>query len=509
MRLSQTRLLVAALGLGSLDVAAAGCWNDGLEACLQDARIPFKVKCDSDWGSYNKSANTRLPFQPAAVAIPTSPLQVSRAVRCAGKHRVKVQAKSGGNSYGAFSLGGLDGQLTIDLAHFNQTVLAGDGVTAIVGGGVLLGHMATDLFNQNKRAVSHGVCPPVGIGGHSTHGGWGYTSRAWGLTLDHILELEVVLANGTIVKASPKVNPDVFWAMRGAADSIGIAVSFKLRTQPAPEEVINFRYEWTSIYESVDAAVDLFSKLQSYISNPARVDRRLSFSLQTIANPSPNSTDLIKVLRLEGTFLGSFADYNTTIEPFMLADLPEPLTRDTESNNYLDSLKPISPTGNLNTAPMYLDFFANSVTVDSPGMSEAAIRSYFDYMINGPKPSAAYLSSMELWGGADSQINRPDIRGIDFAAYPHRNVFWTAHNMVRVGPGQPFPEEAITWLQGLRQAIIESTTVHTAAYPNLLDTTLSRDEAHEVYFGPQVLPRLKSIKKKVDPWDLYWNPHSL
>lgn len=90
-------------------------------------------------------------------------------------------------------------------------MLAKDGVTAIVGGGVRLGSMAKDLYDQNKRAVSHGICPPVGIGGHSTHGGWGFTSRAWGLTLDHILELEVVLANGTIVRATPKKNSDIFW----------------------------------------------------------------------------------------------------------------------------------------------------------------------------------------------------------------------------------------------------------------------------------------------------------
>ncbi|KAL1839980.1 hypothetical protein VTJ49DRAFT_943 [Mycothermus thermophilus] len=511
MRFSPSHLLVAALGLGIFDAADASCscWNKGLEACLRTKRIPYKVKCDADWADYSRTPNLRLPFKPAAIALPDTPQQVSQAVRCAAQNNVKVQAKSGGNSYGAFSFGGKDGQLTIDLGKFNQTLLAADGVTAIVGGGVRLGSMAIDLYNQNKRAISHGICPSVGIGGHSTHGGWGFTSRAWGLTLDHILELEVVLANGTIVNASPDNHPDIFWAMRGAADSIGIAISFKLRTQPAPEEVINFTYEFRSVVDSVDVAVSTFYALQSYISNSTLVDRRLSFALQTIANFAPNSTNLHKAFLVEGTFLGSLAEYNTTIEPFMLAGLPEPTQRHVESNGWLESLAPLSPTGTLDTTSLFLDFFANSVTIDDPGMSESALRSYFTYMLEGPETPTSYLSSMELWGGADSQINQPDAKGTDFAAFPHRNVFWTAHNLARVGPGEKFPAEGITWLNGLRKILIESAEVHTAAYPNLLDPTLSRYEAHHVYYGQEVLRRLKGIKRKVDPGKLFWNPHSI
>jgi FAD/FMN-containing dehydrogenase len=100
----------------------------------------------------------------------------------------------------------------IDLRNFNETVLSSDGTgVAVVGGGVHLGPMARAVHAQDNRAISHGICPSVGIGGHSTHGGWGYTSRAWGLTLDHIVEMQVVLANGTETRASPDSNPDLYW----------------------------------------------------------------------------------------------------------------------------------------------------------------------------------------------------------------------------------------------------------------------------------------------------------
>jgi FAD/FMN-containing dehydrogenase len=100
----------------------------------------------------------------------------------------------------------------IDLRNFNETVLSSDGTgVAVVGGGVRIGPMAQAVYAQGNRAISHGECPSVGIGGHATHGGWGYTSRAWGVTLDHIVEMQVVLANGTIIRASPDSNPDLYW----------------------------------------------------------------------------------------------------------------------------------------------------------------------------------------------------------------------------------------------------------------------------------------------------------
>ena len=122
-------------------------------------------------------------------------------------------SSTGLDSYGSYGYGGIDGQLSIDLRNFNETVVASDGSNvAVVGSGVHLGTLASAVYAQGKRAISHGVCPSVGIGGHATHGGWGYSSRAWGLTLDHIVELQVVLANGTVARASANTNPDLFWA---------------------------------------------------------------------------------------------------------------------------------------------------------------------------------------------------------------------------------------------------------------------------------------------------------
>jgi FAD/FMN-containing dehydrogenase len=74
-----------------------------------------------------------------------------------------------------------------------------------------LEQVTNGLFDQGKRAIAHGTCPQVGIGGHATIGGQGPLSRMWGLTLDHVLEMEVVLADGTITRASKSQNSDLFF----------------------------------------------------------------------------------------------------------------------------------------------------------------------------------------------------------------------------------------------------------------------------------------------------------
>ncbi len=296
-------------------------------------------------------------------------------------------------------------------------------------------------------------------------------------------------------------------ALRGGADSIGIVTSFSLRTNPAPKEVINFTYLFGTATESVEVAVDVFARLQNYISNSTAVDRRLSFALQTHVGPDPSTGTIGKLFGVTGTFLGGLSEYTTSIEPEMLRGLPAPTARDVQSHDWTTSLAALSPDGSLAGGPLQLAFFANSVTIDAPGMNKAALTNYFTYMFNGPAPPVPYISSMELWGGADTQINLPT-KDASFAAFPHRNIFWTANNQAGA-PNFPFPNEGIPFLNGLRAALLKGLDVKTAAYQNLLDTSLTREQAHALYYGDAVLRRLQRLKAVYDPKNVFWNPQSV
>lgn len=86
----------------------------------------------------------------------------------------------------------------------------------------------------------------VGVGGHVTHGGFGFSSHTHGLALDWLVGAKVVLADGSLVYASEKQNSDLFWALRGAGSSFGIAVEFEFNTFPLPETLT-----WFSISSNV------------------------------------------------------------------------------------------------------------------------------------------------------------------------------------------------------------------------------------------------------------------
>lgn len=94
--------------------------------------------------------------------------------------------------------------------HFTRIQVDNNANTALIESGNRLGDIALAL-NSYGRGIGHGTCPYVGIGGHSAFGGFGYASRLWGMVLDVIESVDVVLANGTIVTASKDENSELFW----------------------------------------------------------------------------------------------------------------------------------------------------------------------------------------------------------------------------------------------------------------------------------------------------------
>jgi FAD/FMN-containing dehydrogenase len=109
--------------------------------------------------------------------------------------------------------------MVIDLQEFQNITVNSQGI-AMVGGGVRLGNMAQSIYDLGRRALSHGTCPGVGIGGHFTHGGYGFASRIWGLAMDQIVGLDVVLANGSVVHATQTQFADIYYVSSRTVSSI-------------------------------------------------------------------------------------------------------------------------------------------------------------------------------------------------------------------------------------------------------------------------------------------------
>lgn len=115
-----------------------------------------------------KPYNLDVPVEPAAVVRPETAQDISDIIKCANANGVKVQAKSGGHSYQNYGAGGSDGAVAIDMVNFQKFSMDTKTWYATIGAGNRLGEVDKKMHAQGGRAMAHGVCPGVGLGGHAT-----------------------------------------------------------------------------------------------------------------------------------------------------------------------------------------------------------------------------------------------------------------------------------------------------------------------------------------------------
>jgi FAD/FMN-containing dehydrogenase len=166
---------------------------------------------------------------PAVVVRPRSTDEVTAAIRFAREHDLELAVRSGGHSAAGHS--SCDGGLVVDLSRMRGVTVDPETRTARANGGALLGEL--DVASQ-----AHGLVCPIGVIGHTgvagltLGGGIGRLQRQFGLTIDNLRAVELVTADGRVVRASATVEPDLFWGMRGAGWNFGIVTAFEFALQP-------------------------------------------------------------------------------------------------------------------------------------------------------------------------------------------------------------------------------------------------------------------------------------
>jgi FAD/FMN-containing dehydrogenase len=174
--------------------------------------------------------------QPAAVVRPRSEDEVVAAVRLADERGWRVAVRSGGHSWAQWSV--RTDALVIDLGDFKEISWDEEAqvvsATPAVQGGLELG----PFLEERDRFFPGGHCPSVGIGGFLLQGGQGWNARGWGWAAEYVVAVDVVTADGELVRASETQNADLFWAARGAGPGFfGVVTRFHLRTLPRPRHL--------------------------------------------------------------------------------------------------------------------------------------------------------------------------------------------------------------------------------------------------------------------------------
>src|SRR5579862_4314147 len=174
-------------------------------------------------------------LHPAGIAYCASPHDVATSVAFARRHGLPVAARCGGHSYAGWSS---TRGLILDVTRMAGVSVSGG--TAVIGAGTRLIDVYGGLA-AHGRGVPGGSCPTVGIAGLTLGGGVGVVSRAYGLTSDNLLSLQIVTADGQVRTASPSRNPDLYWACRGGGGgNFGVVTSFTFRTHPVGEIILFF-----------------------------------------------------------------------------------------------------------------------------------------------------------------------------------------------------------------------------------------------------------------------------
>jgi FAD/FMN-containing dehydrogenase len=167
--------------------------------------------------------------RPAVVARPANAPEVAAAVAFAREHELEITVRCGGHS--AAGLRGADGGLLVDLSAMRG--VEADPATRIAraNGGALLGEL--DVAAQARGLVCPvGVVGHTGVAGLTLGGGVGRLQRHFGLTIDNLAAVELVTADGRLVRATEAEEPELFWGLRGAGWNFGIATAFEFRLQP-------------------------------------------------------------------------------------------------------------------------------------------------------------------------------------------------------------------------------------------------------------------------------------
>lgn len=427
-------------------------------------------------GRYNKTRqlwNGLYNKYPAGIARCEKPQDIVSAVNFVRENDVIFSVRGGGHDYAGNSV--CDDGLVIDLSPMNKVEVDPNTKTAVVQGGATVGEFDA-AAQKHGLATTTGTVSTIGIGGLALGGGSGYLSRRFGMTLDNVLSVEIVTADGRHVSANEEENADLFWAVRGGGGNFGIVTSFKFRLHEVGPEVLSFQ-----AYFPHEQSKEVLKFYREFMSNASEELQCYAFFLNVPAvEPFPKEYHGKTTCAFIACHTGDMEKGKAELQP--LQDFGDPFLKFLQPMEYTTQQKSFDAG-----VPKGLRWFTKAHYLSE--VSDTTIDILEEY--TRQLPGAFTMAYLEPMGGAANRIKA------SATAFPHRDKAYSLHIL----PGwtdEENDEKNISWAKKFFGAMQKEAA--GGVYLNLM----SHDEEERIKaaYGENY-DRLVEIKKKWDPDNLF------
>jgi FAD/FMN-containing dehydrogenase len=447
--------------------------KEAIEMLRQSVRGRVALVGSEDYEQARTVWNGMIDRHPAIVVRCAGAADVLCAIRFASEHDLVLAVRGGGHNIAGNAV--CDGGLEIDLSLMKSVRIDPARRTARVEPGVTLGEF-------DREAQAFGLATPLGINsttgvaGLTLGGGFGWLSRALGLTIDNLTSVDVATASGELVTASESENDDLFWGVRGGGGNFGVVTSFDFKLHPVGPMVLA-----GLVIHPLDAAPEVLRFKSEFVATAP--DEFVCWFVMRQAPPLPFLAPEWhgkEILALAICYCGDIAEGERIAAPLRkfghpIADIVQPMPYAA----WQTILDPLLTPGARNYWKSH----------DFAGLSDGLVNVLVDHARRIPDPQTE-IACAQL-GGAVSRVPR------DATAYNHRDGQYVMN--VHGRWSDPAKDEAcIAWARSLWQAAAPFAT--GSVYVNFL----TQDESGRVRdaYGENY-ERLVALKNKYDPKNLF------